>query len=72
MSWQAIETAPKDRDIWVYGLAEVWVGSTEFFWQGVAGFCEDSGKWITTSHNDSGAPLYVTPTHWMPLPERPT
>lgn len=72
MDWQPIETAPKDKDVWVYGLAKIWVGSCEFEWQGQAGFNGDDGLWWTTSHDSFGAPLMVAPTHWMPLPPPPS
>ena len=69
--WQPIETAPKDADVWVYGLAHVWVGSCQFFWQGQAGWDADDASWWTTAHDDKGEPLKVIPTHWMPLPAAP-
>lgn len=72
--WQPIETAPKDRDIWVCGFASVWTSSDAFLWQGQAGFSEKDGLWWTTSCDDSGQPLKVIPTHWvelLKLPELP-
>ena len=71
MEWQPIATAPRDTEVWVYGLAKVWSGSMRFWWQGQAGFDADEGNWMTTSYNDKGEPLLVTPTHWMPLPPPP-
>lgn len=59
--WQPIETAPKDGT-WI----QVWADSCErsiqtqwVRWQG-------EERWVGTM-----SPLYVTPTHWMPLPSPP-
>jgi hypothetical protein len=71
MTWQPIETAPKDVEVWVVGLAKPWRTSMEFIWQGQSGFSEEDGRWWTTAHDDSGEPLFVKPTHWMPLPPPP-
>jgi hypothetical protein len=70
--WRDIEEAPRDEDVWVYGLAKVWDGSCQFHWQGQAGWNEEDGTWWTTSHDDEGKPLKVTPTHWQPLPPPPS
>ena len=72
VAWRPIATAPRDSDIWVYGLATVWVGSTPFMWQGQAGWDEEDASWMTTAHDDKGQALRVIPTHWMPLPAAPT
>ena len=69
--WQPIETAPRDADILVYGLAQVWTDSCPVFWQGQAGWDEEYASWLTTAHDDKGEPLKVIPTHWMPLPAAP-
>lgn len=69
--WRDIASAPRDAEIWVYGLAEVWKQSMPFQWQGQAGWVEEDASWWTTSHNDAGEPLKVIPSHWMPLPEPP-
>lgn len=71
MEWMPIETAPKDKDVWVYGLATPWAGSSPFSWQGQAGWNEEDASWWTTSHDDTGEVLIVRPTHWMPLPPPP-
>ena len=70
-AWQPIATAPRDADVWVYGLATVWTNSCPFLWQGQAGWDEDDASWWTTAHDDKGEPLKVIPTHWMPLPPPP-
>lgn len=69
--WQPIETAPKDKDIWVYGTAKVWSNSDEFLWQGQSGWNSEDSSWWTTSHDDCGEVLIVKPSHWMPLPQPP-
>jgi hypothetical protein len=69
--WQPIETAPKDMDIWVVGLAEIWRGSCPFVWQGQAGWSNDDHRWITTSYDDAGHALFIDAEHWMPLPPPP-
>lgn len=69
--WLPIATAPRDADIWVYGLATVWTSSRPFLWQGQAGWYDDDASWWTIAHDDKGEPLKVIPTHWMPLPAPP-
>lgn len=71
MEWQPIESAPRDEDIWVFGLVKIWVDSCEFEWQGQAGFDSENNIWLTTSYNDAGNVLEIIPTRWMPLPEPP-
>lgn len=44
--WQPIETAPKDREIY---LASGWVESDPFIWQGHAQWDADAKGWITES-----------------------
>jgi hypothetical protein len=65
MSWQPIETAPKDTAILVYG-----------FGPSVAHFNTAYGRWIGYGSNtpdtislneDNGIPIL-----WMPLPEMPS
>ena len=70
-AWLPIAAAPRDADIWVYGLATVWTSSCPFLWQGQAGWDDDDSSWWTTAHDDKGEPLKVIPTHWMPLPSPP-
>ncbi len=69
--WQPIETAPLDADVWLYGTAELWVGSTPFHWQGVGGWDPEFSAWLTNAHDDKGQCLYIKATHWMPLPDAP-
>ncbi len=70
-AWRPIASAPRDADVWVYGLAIIWANSCPFLWQGQAGWDEDGAIWLTTAHDDKGSPLKVIPTHWMPLPAPP-
>ena len=65
MNWQPIEMAPRNREIWVCGLAKVWVESCPFAWQGHALWDEYTGGWITESFDDGGEHLYVEATHWV-------
>jgi hypothetical protein len=70
--WKPIDEAAKHGgDVWAYGLAKVWANSTPFMWQGQAGWSPEDDAWITTSHDDTGAPLYIIPTHYRPLPPAP-
>lgn len=66
MTWQPIETAPKDG---TYVLA--WQKESETPY--VAQFIMN--KWITDSDNFNDPNRYFTsfckPTYWMPLPEPP-
>jgi hypothetical protein len=72
-AWQPIATAPRDRDVWVAGLARVWRDSMAFQWQGQAGWQEHDklAGWWTTSHDDRGEPLLVDARYWRELPELP-
>jgi hypothetical protein len=74
MTWSPIETAPRDREIWVCGLAQVWADSCSFAWQGHAIWDENSDGWITGGYDDSGNYLFVEATHWteprsLPFPD---
>lgn len=62
--WMPIETAPKDREIYVCGLARVWADSDPFVWQGHACWADPEAKWITEGFDDSGDNLFVEATHW--------
>ena len=58
MTWQTIETAPKD--------------GTEFlaYWSGSK--CFSLVGWYNDRWHETETPAEVsTPTHWMPLPEPP-
>lgn len=69
MTWQPIETAPKDGRrllvMWPY-----WHGNAP----GIAWYCGGSGGWDSdrclTPIHENVAPER-DPTHWMPLPEPP-
>lgn len=67
--WRHIKTAPKNREIWVCGLARLWAESDPFIWQGQAAFSD--GDWIAISYDDAGNPLKIEPTHWRKLPKIP-
>jgi hypothetical protein len=61
MSWQPIETAPRDGtmiDVWA------WPGERipDVSWR------EEWGQWL---HDDGNGLLSCVPTHWMPLPAPP-
>lgn len=68
MSWQSIETAPKDGKTIILGA----VGDFQIY---LCRWVEDKslaegGLWIENGFND---PLVgVIPTHWMPVPEPPS
>lgn len=64
MSWQPIETAPRDRTMIIYG-GEGW--ATVGRWLG-----KKTGWYqLNTDPCDSWADEDF-PTHWMPLPEPPS
>ena len=69
MSWQPIETAPKETSVLIYG-----------FWEGELHAKEDQREiWKAHFAYDKwwieGGEFYaqhvISPTHWMPLPEPP-
>ena len=66
--WQPIETAPKDNSaILVYVPMETIKLMATAFWDTVA------NEWRVAWTGISNKPVKVgNPTHWMPLPERPT
>lgn len=73
MTWQPIETAPKDKAVLLYR-------PTALAWAVVA-----VGKWTSQQYNTRPRPYWEmwmhigsvaearmwVPTHWMPLPEPP-
>lgn len=68
MTWQPIETAPKDgTEILVaragYGMAVVSFRDGEW--------C-NAGEWCFAGDVGWGGSMDVEPTHWMPLPEPPS
>lgn len=62
MTWQPIETAPKD-------------GTHILAWDRTCIECiffnKDVGKWVTTWDCDESYEFLGMPTHWMPLPPPP-
>lgn len=77
MSWQPIETAPKDRTILLY-WPERTLGSVLYHQM------TSTGIWERDQHSKNRRPFWFTanlphyntlrlhrPTHWMPLPPPP-
>lgn len=73
--WQPIETAPKDGTI-----IDVWLGDADESDQ--AFYCSEGsrrspnwtwrhGKFRPLGGLNVTMPVFVRPTHWMPLPEPP-
>jgi hypothetical protein len=63
MSWQPIETAPMDGSVVIVGGYEpLYAGGDE--WRSSHARYNSYGVW------ECGL-VWVTPTHWMPLPEPP-
>jgi hypothetical protein len=69
MEWQPIETAPKNQYILLCLGGKGWsVGCwNENIWDGDD---KNWGVWVRDEESDT-EPFYLTPTHWMPLPELP-
>lgn len=65
MTWQPIETAPKDESVLLLMDDEVF-----------SGFYSDGGFWVFPYAGYHGCgccgDTNDQPTHWMPLPELPT
>ena len=59
MTWQPIETAPRDG-------TEILIWEKEFEAFSVGCFLGDEPFWYGFTYKDR-----VNPTHWMPLPEPP-
>lgn len=57
--WQPIETAPKDKEIWVFAPKREGLSAMQSIckWHPDAGFCIDEIRFVT---------------HWMPLPQPPS
>ncbi|WP_332822457.1 hypothetical protein [Stutzerimonas kunmingensis] len=73
MSWQPIETAPKDgREIWVGDRCSIriafWLDGAAYEHRGSIG-----GGWRDHAKAEARdlADLHFTPTHWQPLPDPP-
>lgn len=74
MTWQPIESAPKDGTI-----IDVWLGDTGP--SDLAFYCASNTRrspnwhWMNGKFRPFGGllqiPVFVVPTHWMPLPEPP-
>jgi len=65
MGWQLIETAPKDGQtliVWVRG----WHPVPAKYQNEGKGWNEDQPGWYAPIED-----VWITPTHWMPLPEPP-
>ncbi len=79
MSWQSIETAPRDgTDIIVgFDFASVWIIHVAWYRDGTpesgAEKPSDVGWWSYVRHSVTQELLngFYTPTHWIPLPEVP-
>lgn len=70
MEWQRIETAPKDGT-WILAYGNHRRGGCDQLtikWEKWEGFAAP-GQWIS---GDDGYAAYLHPTHWMPLPSRPS
>lgn len=73
--WQPIETAPKDGTI-----VDVWLGDADesdrnFYCTGKTrrspGWWWSKGKFRPLGGLEPAMPVFVEPTHWMPLPAPP-
>lgn len=62
MTWQPIETAPKD----ILKPVLLWTDSGLFLGFRFPGFAQVRDRWVQADVLDE-----VYPTHWMPLPEPP-
>jgi hypothetical protein len=69
MTWQPIETAPKDGSPLLVYFPEI--GTWEVFWSTNV---FDFGSWNVSDNKHEDRPLRgwsTQPTHWMPLPAPP-
>ncbi len=85
MEWQPIDTAPRDGSQVLFYLGTNWVSSNDIigwsqddydivigWWcepNWLCGLCEEGSA--DTEGYGSATNIYVSPTHWMPLPEPP-
>jgi len=60
MTWQPIETAPKDASI----LLAVWNADRPYY-------CREVGWWEESDGGFWSIQVMGEPTHWMPLPPPP-
>lgn len=71
--WQPIETAPKNRDIFVWGSAEISPHSRPRAGSEVLHMVFWDDHLETWTAVEAGEECYVpSPTHWMPLPSLPS
>jgi hypothetical protein len=75
MSWQPIETAPKDGTIFDVWLGDAADDDVQFYCtEGTrrsCGWSWERGKFRPLGGLSVGMPVFVVPTHWMPLPAPP-
>ncbi len=70
MTWQPIETAPKDGRPHVRGL---WVTNNRTgakWWETISGRIDDGGDFV--DHDGNSPWRHEDYSHWMPLPPPPT
>ncbi len=72
--WQPIATAPADGSpvILGHGLSDPWTGewiidTTSSHTLCIAHYSD--GEWRTFCCHPDSCPVFMTPTHWMPLPD---
>lgn len=67
--WQPIETAPRDGSPVLSGFDCALDGEIDRCAHvlAVAFWCEETGNWRSFGSNPDSDPLYLQPTHWMPL-----
>ena len=73
--WQPIETAPKDGTIIDVWLGDCDEGDRQFYCTGNTrrspGWWWSGGKFRPLGGLHPLVPVFVEPTHWMPLPKAP-
>lgn len=69
MTWQPIETAPKDGTLHVRGLTVRNRRTGVCWWEAIAGRVDDDGDFVD---HDGNCPWRTEDyEYWMPLPEPP-
>ncbi len=87
MTWQPIDTAPKDVWVlvswkgglpepyengpWDYGMKDVPPPPAMTALWRPSEYCDDGGNWRSYSEDGGFYGEIPNPTHWMPLPEPP-
>lgn len=71
MTWQPIETAPKEIAVWAYGLIPGEYGYAPDEYDMVKAVKGRDGRWTFAQAMPRYAPIYWKPSHWMPLPAPP-